>query len=218
MCVERKSISDLKGSFISGRLYHQAEAMSRNYKTPILLIEFERDKAFALHSVSEIGADISVSHLQSCTGCCLTACCIMPFVLATCNQSILQKYVAASVMYSAISRLHRSSQMRAWCVLQQHSLISKLCLLTLHFPRLRIIWSRSLHATADIFRALKVNQDDPDPVTAAAVGELARRCACFFPSALCLLRSLCAVLASHNVRLLLEQHATLCADAALCRQ
>ena len=61
MCVERKSISDLKGSFISGRLYHQAEAMSRNYKTPILLIEFDRDKAFALHSVSEIGADISVS-------------------------------------------------------------------------------------------------------------------------------------------------------------
>lgn len=57
-------------------------------------------------------------------------------------------------------------------VLQQHSLISKLCLLTLHFPRLRIIWSRSLHATADIFRALKVNQDDPDPITAAAVGKL----------------------------------------------
>lgn len=68
MCVERKSISDLKGSFISGRLYHQAEAMSRNYKTPILLIEFERDKAFALHSVSEISADISVSLL--CTKCC----------------------------------------------------------------------------------------------------------------------------------------------------
>ena len=68
MCVERKSISDLKGSFISGRLYHQAEAMSRNYKTPILLIEFERDKAFALHSVSEIGADISVS----CSACCYT--------------------------------------------------------------------------------------------------------------------------------------------------
>ena len=55
--------------------------------------------------------------------------------------------------------------------LQQHSLISKLCLLTLHFPRLRIIWSRSLHATADIFRALKTNQDEPDPVSAAAVGE-----------------------------------------------
>jgi len=88
---------------------------------------------------------------------------------------------------------------RAKCVVQQHSLISKLCLLTLHFPRLRIIWSRSLHATADIFRALKVNQDDPDPVTAAAVGELTQHCACFAPSVLCLLRSLCAVLASHKV-------------------
>lgn len=55
--------------------------------------------------------------------------------------------------------------------MQQHSLISKLCLLTLHFPRLRIIWSRSLHATADIFRALKTNQEEPDPVSAAAVGE-----------------------------------------------
>ena len=58
-------------------------------------------------------------------------------------------------------------------MVQQHSLISKLCLLTLHFPRLRIIWSRSLHATADIFRSLKTNQEEPDPVTAAAVGEQA---------------------------------------------
>ena len=91
---------------------------------------------------------------------------------------------------------------RAKCVVQQHSLISKLCLLTLHFPRLRIIWSRSLHATADIFRALKVNQDDPDPVTAAAVGELTQHCNCFAPSVLCLLCSLCAVLASHKVQLL----------------
>jgi len=91
---------------------------------------------------------------------------------------------------------------RAQCVVQQHSLISKLCLLTLHFPRLRIIWSRSLHATADIFRALKVNQDDPDPVTAAAVGELTRHCACFAFSVLCLLCSLCAVLAPHKVCLL----------------
>lgn len=115
MCVERKSISDLKGSFISGRLYHQAEAMSRNYKTPILLIEFERDKAFALHSVSEIGADISVSHLQSCTGCCLTASCIVPFVLAACNQSILQKFIAVSVMYNVFSRLHSSSETCSAC-------------------------------------------------------------------------------------------------------
>ena len=47
-CVERKSIADLKSSLVSGRLYHQAEAMSRHYRTPLLLIEFEGDKAFAL--------------------------------------------------------------------------------------------------------------------------------------------------------------------------
>lgn len=30
------------------RLYHQAEAMSKQYKTPLLLIEFDPDRAFAL--------------------------------------------------------------------------------------------------------------------------------------------------------------------------
>ncbi len=48
LCVERKSIADLRGSLASGRLYHQAEAMSKHYRTPLLLIEFEGDKAFAL--------------------------------------------------------------------------------------------------------------------------------------------------------------------------
>ena len=55
---------------------------------------------------------------------------------------------------------------------QANSLISKLTLLTLHFPRLRIIWSRSLHASADIFRALKSNQDEPDALLAASIGKL----------------------------------------------
>ncbi|KAK9806779.1 hypothetical protein WJX72_002577 [[Myrmecia] bisecta] len=111
MCVERKSLSDLKSSFVSGRLFHQAEAMSKHYKLPVLLVEFERDKAFVLHAATDITDDIQVG-----------------------------------------------------------SLVSKLVLLTLHFPRLRIIWSRSLHATADIFRTLKANQDEPDPITAASVG------------------------------------------------
>lgn len=48
---------------------------------------------------------------------------------------------------------------------QLHSLMSKIALLCLHFPRLRLIWSRSLHATADMFHQLKANQDDPDPIT-----------------------------------------------------
>ena len=51
-----------------------------------------------------------------------------------------------------------------------NSLSSRLVLLALHFPRLRLIWSRSLHATAAIFRDLKANMDEPDPVRAAAIG------------------------------------------------
>lgn len=51
-----------------------------------------------------------------------------------------------------------------------HNIISKLSLLVLHFPRLRIVWSRSLHATAEIFASLKTNQDEPDEVKATRVG------------------------------------------------
>lgn len=47
ICVERKSISDLYSSFASGRLYHQAEKMSRYYRIPVLLIEFSQDKSFS---------------------------------------------------------------------------------------------------------------------------------------------------------------------------
>ncbi|KAJ0260659.1 DNA repair endonuclease UVH1 [Hirschfeldia incana] len=51
-----------------------------------------------------------------------------------------------------------------------YNIISKLSLLVLHFPRLRIIWSRSLHATAEIFTTLKSNQDEPDETRAIRVG------------------------------------------------
>ena len=42
--------------------------------------------------------------------------------------------------------------------------MGRIALLVLHFPRLRLIWSRSLHATAQIFHQLKSNQEEPDPV------------------------------------------------------
>ncbi|KAK3428920.1 hypothetical protein EUGRSUZ_E00349 [Eucalyptus grandis] len=51
-----------------------------------------------------------------------------------------------------------------------NSIISKLSLLALHFPRLRIIWSRSLYATAEIFFSFKANQDEPDETKAIRVG------------------------------------------------
>uniref|UniRef100_K3WYP1 ERCC4 domain-containing protein n=1 Tax=Globisporangium ultimum (strain ATCC 200006 / CBS 805.95 / DAOM BR144) TaxID=431595 RepID=K3WYP1_GLOUD len=50
------------------------------------------------------------------------------------------------------------------------NIISKLTLLILHFPSLRIVWSRSPHATVELFKVIKKHQDEPDMETAAALG------------------------------------------------
>lgn len=50
------------------------------------------------------------------------------------------------------------------------SVQSKLVLLTLTFPRVRIIWSSSPFATADIFNDLKLDMPEPDPSRAIAIG------------------------------------------------
>ncbi|TVY35667.1 DNA repair protein [Lachnellula occidentalis] len=47
---------------------------------------------------------------------------------------------------------------------------SKLVLLTLAFPRLRIIWSSSPYQTAEIFEGLKTQQAEPDPIAAVRIG------------------------------------------------
>ncbi|KAF9164315.1 hypothetical protein DFQ26_001598 [Actinomortierella ambigua] len=47
---------------------------------------------------------------------------------------------------------------------------SKLVLLTLAFPTLRVIWSSSVHATVEIFEDLKRSEDEPDMVAAQAIG------------------------------------------------
>lgn len=47
---------------------------------------------------------------------------------------------------------------------------SKLVLLTLAFPRLRIIWSSSPYQTAEIFEELKKNNEEPDPIKAVRIG------------------------------------------------
>ncbi|EGG21945.1 DNA excision repair protein 4 [Cavenderia fasciculata] len=53
-CIERKSISDLIGSFGSGRLFHQIDQMGRHYTNPILLIEFDARQPFMLHTQEEL--------------------------------------------------------------------------------------------------------------------------------------------------------------------
>ncbi|CAH1766664.1 7194_t:CDS:10 [Entrophospora sp. SA101] len=108
ICVERKSISDLFSSFISGRLYTQCEAMVMYYKKPILLIEFEENKSFSLQALSDLRTEIGMNDISS-----------------------------------------------------------KLALLTLTFPQLKIIWSSSPYATVDIFEDLK---DEPDQEKAQSIG------------------------------------------------
>ncbi|KAI9572539.1 hypothetical protein HD554DRAFT_2202904 [Boletus coccyginus] len=131
VCVERKSIPDLVSSFNSGRLYTQCELMSVHYKQPVLLIEFEENKAFSLTVVSEEAktyAKHSVKHPPKTAG-----------------TSTVSDRAPPSIQ-------------------------SKLVLLTLHFPRLRIIWSSSPYATTDIFNDLKANNPEPDPSRAIAIG------------------------------------------------
>ncbi|XP_020615732.1 DNA repair endonuclease XPF-like isoform X2 [Orbicella faveolata] len=111
MCVERKSIGDLIGSLNNGRLYNQAVSMTRFYKRPILLIEFDPNKSFSLQAKSSLSSEVSVNDISS-----------------------------------------------------------KLTLLTLHFPKLRILWCHSPYATAELFDDLKANNPEPDANTAMVVG------------------------------------------------
>lgn len=110
-CVERKSISDLFGSFGSGRLYNQAETMRKHYKVPCLLIEFDPSKSFCLQNSNDIGPDI-----------------------------------------------------------RNDSICSKMSLLVIHFPELRLIWSRSPYETLKIFKSLKANHEEVDVDKAIAIG------------------------------------------------
>ena len=110
-CIERKSISDLFGSFNSGRLEEQARQMCKYYKCPCLLIEFDPEKTFCLQSASDLGSEV-----------------------------------------------------------KKDSIISKLSMLTMAFPSLRILWSRSPHETLRIFKKLKRNHQEVDVEKAIEIG------------------------------------------------
>ncbi|KAI2469720.1 DNA repair protein [Annulohypoxylon bovei var. microspora] len=118
ICVERKSISDLIGSFKDGRLYTQAEAMFQHYKSPMLLIEFDQNKSFTLEPFADLSGNL---------------------------KSVNPNEVPSDLQ-------------------------SKIVLLTLAFPRLRVIWSSSPYQTAEIFEGLKTQEDEPDPVAAVRAG------------------------------------------------
>jgi DNA excision repair protein ERCC-4 len=48
---------------------------------------------------------------------------------------------------------------------------SDLTLLSLHFPKLRILWSPSAHASAKLFAQLKSQQAQPDPAVAMGLDD-----------------------------------------------
>lgn len=54
--------------------------------------------------------------------------------------------------------------------LKNTEITAKLQLLTLHFPKLKLIWSPSPHATAQLFEELKQGRDQPDSNVAAKIG------------------------------------------------
>ncbi|XP_030630064.1 DNA repair endonuclease XPF [Chanos chanos] len=110
ICVERKSVSDLIGSLQNGRLYTQCLSMTRFYRRPVLLIEFDPSKPFSLVARSDLRQEISANDVSS-----------------------------------------------------------KLTLLTLHFPRLRLLWCPSPHATAELFQELKQGRPEPDATAAQAI-------------------------------------------------
>ncbi|KAJ3754994.1 hypothetical protein EV360DRAFT_50563 [Lentinula raphanica] len=132
ICVERKSLSDLVSSFSSGRLYTQCELMSVHYKTPVLLIEFDEDKAFSFEIISDLKSYAKTTNRY-------------PPKKKTTGNPAEHNYTSPTIQ-------------------------SKIALLTLSFPRLRIIWSSSPYATTDIFNDLKKDRAEPDPVKAVATG------------------------------------------------
>jgi DNA excision repair protein ERCC-4 len=52
----------------------------------------------------------------------------------------------------------------------QADLQSKIVLLTLAFPKLRILWSSSPYESAEIFERLKSQEEEPDPIAAVRAG------------------------------------------------
>ncbi|ACO64590.1 predicted protein [Micromonas commoda] len=111
MCVERKSLPDLIESLRNSRLVTQMQNMCRHYKIPILLIEFERDKAFGIQNPADVPRDLNYNTTQG-----------------------------------------------------------RLALLIWRFPKMRVMWSRSLHMTARMFADWKYAEEEPTVEVAAKVG------------------------------------------------
>ncbi|KAI9370672.1 hypothetical protein BJX61DRAFT_80683 [Aspergillus egyptiacus] len=140
ICVERKSVRDLLSSLRNGRLYNQAETMLQHYKSPLLLIEFDENKSFTFDAFTSATT---------------------PGTTFLTDFGFSSSGTVTTSLSASSSLINPSSPKSA-----QHLLV----LLTLAFPRLKIIWSSSPYQTAEIFAELKKNAPEPDPVRAVQIG------------------------------------------------
>lgn len=140
ICVERKSIRDLITSLRNGRLYNQAETMLQHYKNPLLLIEFDENKSFTFDAFASATT---------------------PGTTFLTDYGFSSSGTVSTSISASSSLVNPSSPKSA-----QHLLV----LLTLTFPRLKIIWSSSPYQTAEIFQELKKNSREPDPIKAVQTG------------------------------------------------
>ncbi|XP_062139440.1 DNA repair endonuclease XPF [Drosophila sulfurigaster albostrigata] len=92
------------------------------------------------------------------------------------NQCVqMQRYYAKPILLIEFDQ-NRPFHLQGKFMLSQQTtatnadIMQKLQLLTLHFPRLRLIWSPSPYATAQLFEELKLGKAQPDAQTAAALG------------------------------------------------
>ncbi|XP_013114075.1 DNA repair endonuclease XPF [Stomoxys calcitrans] len=92
------------------------------------------------------------------------------------NQCIqMQRYYAKPILLIEFDQNKPFHLQGKYMVSQNTSttnadIVQKLQLLTLHFPKLRLIWSPSPYATAQLFEELKLGKEEPDAKQAAAIG------------------------------------------------
>ncbi|KAI9218576.1 hypothetical protein BC828DRAFT_388220 [Blastocladiella britannica] len=140
LVVERKSMPDLVQSLASGRLYTQAEAMCRLYAMAVLLIELSD----GVDGRSTEAPTMSLFTNAVGGGSSRSGAGTFDAPLASNTSSMLQS--------------------------AQDAVAAKVVLLTIHFPKLRIVWSASPANSAELLDDLKRGRAEPSAETAMALG------------------------------------------------
>ncbi|XRB03427.1 DNA repair endonuclease XPF [Pycnococcus provasolii] len=153
ICVERKSLPDLRQSLQSGRLHQQLCAMERHYESVLLLVEYRDDwsgktpaSGIGLLTSGEVGGGGGAAGARGDDG----------------SGGGGSNSAAAALKEGAFQPTNSGPT--------EYDLQSRLTLLVLHHPRLRILWVDSNASAASMFAALKAGREQPSADVAAAVG------------------------------------------------